>query len=113
MQGALLCVTVRVTPAIAIDALRLEVDGFGAAVNDAVPLPEPERRVSAIHDEAVDTVHAHPAGAVTENELEPPVEPMDSPAGETLYVHAAWNVKPFEGALVAVPPGPTAAMRTS
>jgi hypothetical protein len=113
VQGAPLCVTVRVAPAIAIDALRLEVEVFGAAVNDAVPVPEPELRLNAIHDAALDIVHAHPAGAVTENALEPPVAPNDSPVGETMYVHATWNVKPFEGALVAVPPGPTAVMRTS
>lgn len=56
-----------------------------AAVKATVPLPlPPALPVIVIQLAPVDAVHAHPAGALTENEPEPPDDPTDWLVGDAL-----------------------------
>jgi hypothetical protein len=73
-----------VRPAIVSEALRCDVPGFAAAVNETVPLPLPlVPLVIVIHeaDEVAD--HPHPTGAVTENVLDAADDPMERLVGLT------------------------------
>jgi hypothetical protein len=106
--------TLRVSPAIRSDPLRVVAVGLAAALKVTVPLPlpfEPPVIVIQLTEETAD--HVHPAGAVTEKVLVLATAPSERLVGETLYVHGTWNVNGFDGPLVADPRGPTAAMRTS
>lgn len=114
VQGAPAWLTVPDRPAIVSVLCRVAVVGLAATVKETMPAPVPlGPPVIVIQLAPLDAVHAQPVGVVTENELEPPDDPIERLVGDTVYAHVTGNVKPFDGLLADDPPGPTAAMRTS
>jgi hypothetical protein len=78
-------VTLTAWPATVSAALRCDPLGFAAALNETVPLPFPLLPlVIDSHADVVDADQAQPAGAVTENVLEPPAETIERLVGLTL-----------------------------
>ena len=85
------CVSVKVSAAIFIVALRPVTSAFRDAEYATVPLPLPWAPVvTASHDALLDAVHGHVAAAVTDNVPVPPSFPIDPSPGVMLYVHGTF-----------------------
>ena len=64
--------------------------GFGAALNDTLPLPAPDEGPSIVSQALFEVaLHAHDAAVVTAIAPDPPAAPMVCAAGAIENVHAA------------------------
>jgi hypothetical protein len=82
VQAAAACVTVNVCPAIVSVPVRCDAAGFGAILNETVPLPEPLVAPTSVnHDALLVAVHAQPVTPVMFVDVDPPAAVAENDVG--------------------------------
>ena len=108
MHGTPLSVTAKLWPATLTYPDRLIDELFEETVKPTLPSPDPPVALMAIQPTSVPADHKQPVPAVTLAVPVPPEAPNVCWVMDVEYEHEPLNVNGFDGALGALPTGPTA-----